>query len=129
MRYQHNPSAPESLTNGPVSALIVDRNGVLWVGTAKASVLEPPFYGGLNRYDKNREKFIRYQHNPKDENSLFDNRVTAIYEDSLRQLWVGTAGYGLHLMDRDKNNFRRFSYNPAQPEMLSLPAPVNKNFM
>jgi hypothetical protein len=34
---------------------------------------------------------------------------------------VGTAGDGLHTMDRNKGTFERHSYDPAHPEKLSRP--------
>ena len=59
-----------------------DRDGVLWIGTEN---------GGLERLDEENERFIHYQHNPSDLNSLSSNAVSAIYEDDEGMLWIGTA--------------------------------------
>jgi ligand-binding sensor domain-containing protein len=64
-------------------------------------------------------------HDPKDPNSLINNKVNAILEDSKGNLWVGTAEDGLHIMDRATGKFQRHLYDPAYPEKLSRP-PVNK---
>ncbi len=64
-------------------------------------------------------------HNEKDPNSLIDNRVRAIFEDSRGTFWVGTAGDGLHTMDRAKGVFDRHPYDPLHPDRLSRP-PLRK---
>jgi len=128
-RYHHDPNDLTSLSNGPVEALYEDKQGTLWIGTARALVFEEPSYGGLNRMDKKTGKFIRYQHDPNNPESLTDDRVTAIFEDSRGNFWVGTSGHGLHIMDRGKGSFHRYIYDAAHPEKLSLATPVNKNFI
>jgi ligand-binding sensor domain-containing protein len=60
----------------------------------------------LNSYDG--EKFTRYKHNPLDPESIADDKVWEIYEDSQHNLWVGTLGSGLDLFDRDKNIFYHY---------------------
>jgi ligand-binding sensor domain-containing protein len=77
--------------------------------------------GGLNRFDKNTGKFIRYLHDPKNPHSLIDNKVRSIFEDSRGTFWVGTAGDGLHTMNRINGEFERHTYDPAHPEKLSRP--------
>src|SRR4051812_708084 len=62
-----------------------------------------------------------YLHNENDPHSLIDNRVKAIFEDSYGNFWVGTAGDGLHTMDRKTGLFERHTYNPAHLEKLSRP--------
>ena len=61
----------------------------------------------------------------KDQHTLTDNRVRAIFEDSRGVFWVGTAGDGLHIMDRNNGSFQRLLNDPKNPHKLSRP-PVNK---
>jgi ligand-binding sensor domain-containing protein len=119
-RFNHNPEDTLSLSYDQVRALYIDRRGTLWVGTNiffsnEASV------GGLNRYDPESETFTRYMHDPSNPQSLIDNRVRAIFEDSKGNFWVGTGGDGLHLMDRDKGTFTRLNYYPGNPHKLTRP--------
>ena len=65
-------------------------------------------------------------HKPNDISSLIDNHVTAIFEDSRGTFWVGTAGDGLHTMNRANGTFERHLYDPSHPEKLSRP-PVAEN--
>jgi ligand-binding sensor domain-containing protein/signal transduction histidine kinase len=125
IRYKNNPSDPSSLSDNRVHVLIKDRAGTLWIGTKSTW----PHYGGsrvggLNRYDARRGKFIRYMHKPDDPTSLIDNHVTALFEDRRGAFWVGTAGDGLHTMDREKGTFVRHRYSAAHPEGLSRPPVV-----
>ena len=77
--------------------------------------------GGLNRFYKNTGTFTRYLHDEKDPRSLIDNRIRAIFEDSNGNFWIGTAGDGLHTMDREKGTFERLTYDPAHPEKPGRP--------
>ena len=53
--YRHNPDDPASIGHNFTRTLIVDQSGVVWCGT---------WGGGLNQYDREKEAFIRYQHDP-----------------------------------------------------------------
>jgi len=75
--------------------------------------------------NKETGKFIRYMHDEKDPHSLIDNRVRAIFEDSRGNFWVGTAGDGLHTMDRSKGIFERHPYDSTHPDKLSRPRAKN----
>ena len=88
----------------------------------------PDKKGGLNRFNKNTGTFTRYLHDEKDPHSLIDNRVRAIFEDSYGNFWIGTAGDGLHTMDRENGTFERHTYDPAHPEKLSRP-PLKKFYI
>jgi len=124
-RYYHNPNDPSSLSHDYVGIVYEDRAGTIWVGTGSSfDKKENGTFGregGLNRFDGKTGKFTRYLNRPGDDQSLVDNRVRAIFEDSRGVFWVGTAGDGLHTMDRSKGTFQRHSYNPAQPGKLSRP--------
>ncbi|HEV7347415.1 sensor histidine kinase [Telluribacter sp.] len=118
--YAHNPHNPHSLSFNEVRSIWEDRSGAIWVGTGEPSTTTPD-QGGLNKLDRRTGRFTRYMHDPKDPNSLYDNRVRAVFEDSRGTLWVGTWGDGLHTMDRQTGKFTRHHYNPLTPDKLSRP--------
>ncbi|MDB4904369.1 MAG: hypothetical protein JWQ63_3650 [Mucilaginibacter sp.] len=123
----HNLKDKASLSNDQVRKIYEDRQGIIWVGTGSAFNADNlDNGGGLNRLNKTTGKFKRYLHDANDNHSLVDNRVRAIFEDSQGIFWVGTAGDGLHTMDRKKGSFERHSYDPAHPEKLSRPPLKNK---
>ncbi|MDQ6608930.1 MAG: histidine kinase [Bacteroidota bacterium] len=124
--YPHKANNSNSLSNNRVRCLYEDHHGELWVGTGMA--WDDNNEGGLNRLNRTTGTFTCYLHDPKNPNTLIDNKVRAIFEDSRGNFWIGTRGNGLHLMNRKTGTFKRYSYNPAMPESLCGPAskPSNK---
>lgn len=104
-RYRPQTKAGEGLDSEP-SFLYCDRDGRIWVGT---------FASGLFRYDEQADRFVAYQHEPGNDNSLSDNRVTGLYEDRMGRLWIGTAGGGLNRLDPTTGQVARFLENPGDP--------------
>lgn len=122
--YYHDANDTSSLSCNEVMKIYEDRQGTIWIGTGDvwSFLRNKPDEGGLNRLDKKTGKFIRYVHNSKNPHSLINNKVKAIFEDSRGIFWVGTAGDGLHTMNRTNGTFERHLYTPANPEKLSRPA-------
>jgi len=73
---------------------------------------------GLCRYDRGKDRFVRFQHDPEDPSSLAGNRVHAITEDHNATLWVGTDG-GLSKLDRHTGQITRYQHDPEQAKTLS----------
>ena len=95
---RHNPEDNNSLSYNDITALCVDRNGIIWVGT---------FNAGLNKYDPVTEKIIRFRHISEDTNSLSNNNINCIYEDINGGIWIGTNN-GLNKLlpsDSTQNNY------------------------
>jgi signal transduction histidine kinase/ligand-binding sensor domain-containing protein len=120
MHYRNIANDPSSISCNIIMEIYEDKQGTIWVGTGTA-FQGYDSCGGLNKLNKTTGKFIRYMHNDKDPHSLIDNRVGAIFEDNRGNLWVGTAGDGLHTMDRTKGTFERHLYDPFHPDKLSRP--------
>ena len=111
--------AADLLSQAHIRALYVDQHGILWAGASS------PFFGeqsvgGLFRIDPNEMTVKRYI-SSDDPQTLNNDIVTAIYEDSRGVFWVGTAGDGLHTMDRELGVFQRHLNVPGAPSQLSRP--------
>ena len=118
----HNNKDPHSLSCNWTRIIYEDKQGTIWVGTGSVFPKEADKdQGGLNRLNRKTGKFTVYRHDTNDLHSLIDNRVDAIFEDSRGIFWVGTAGDGLHTMDRKKGTFERHLYDPAHPANLRRP--------
>jgi len=106
--------------------MMVDKEGIIWFGIGDPFTGNTTDKGGLYRYDPSNRKITLYKSNPKDPNSLINPNVTALFEDSKGNFWVGTKDNGLHTFDRKTGRFTRHLYDPSQPEKLSRP-PLGEN--
>ncbi|MGZ0016451.1 ligand-binding sensor domain-containing protein [Yeosuana sp. AK3] len=66
-----------------VFTILEDQFKNLWLGTPT---------GGLNLFDRENEAFIYFQNHPDNTNSLANDLVLSLTEDSNNQLWIGTTG-------------------------------------
>jgi signal transduction histidine kinase/ligand-binding sensor domain-containing protein len=119
-RFTEDPDE-QALQGEHVRSLYLDRQGIVWVGAGSPFQGEDrETEGGLFRIDLKSKSVDHYTHS-SDPSSLIDNRVRAIFEDSRGTFWIGTAGDGLHTLDRETGIFTRHRYDPARPEKLSRP--------
>jgi ligand-binding sensor domain-containing protein/signal transduction histidine kinase len=86
-----------ALSNPKVSSILQDSRGFLWVGTED----------GLNRFDG--YDVTVYRNDPNDTTSLLKNVILKVFEDSRGILWVSTSSGGLHVYNREQDNFKRLS--------------------
>jgi len=89
---------PNSVSHENIRALLVDRQGILWVGT---------YGGGLNRFDKRTQTFTHFRYDPTSPKSLGNDNITALLEDQEGTLWVGTEN-GLYRFDRAATTFTQY---------------------
>ncbi len=104
------PPTRYSLSDDAVTSIYEDKAGTLWVGTVE---------GGLNKFDREKGGFIRYQNDPADPYSLSSNFIFEVYEDKAGTIWIGTINGGLNRLDRQTGKFIRYQNNPADPYSLS----------
>lgn len=113
--YKHDPVDSLSLSDSWITALLEDEEGNLWIGTRQ---------GGLNRFDRESETFVRYPYSDCDDDDcrsserLSSRLISDLFQDSRGRLWIGTFG-GLSLLDTDQNRFVHFRHEPGNPKSLS----------
>ncbi len=78
------------------SVYYVIKKGDLWIGTST---------GGVDRYNISGGNIYHSTHNSQDSTSISDNRITAIYEDSKNNIWVGTQ-HGLNFYNSTTKKFK-----------------------
>ncbi len=83
-RFEHFPDLG-------VDAIEEDRFGVLWIGSQG---------GGLWKLERRLNPFTLYQHVTGNSNSLSENRVLGIREDSSGDVWIATRNRMLNRIDR-----------------------------
>lgn len=107
--FRSDPDDPCAISSSWIRHVYIDRSGVIWVGLRD---------GGLNRYYRETGCFQSFVHEESQSNSLSNDDVLSILEDSQGRFWVGTRE-GLNLMNRDKGEFRIFKHRQSEPESLS----------
>ncbi|MBK7632259.1 MAG: response regulator [Ignavibacteriales bacterium] len=98
--YINSKVDPGSISGDYVQCIYEDHLNNLWIGTKPIKSAG----GGLNRFDRSANKFIRYLHYQNDEKSINSNFIKCVYEDKAGNLWVGTDA-GLNIFNREKENF------------------------
>ncbi|MCJ8274471.1 MAG: hypothetical protein MJK04_34375, partial [Psychrosphaera sp.] len=86
----------DGLSQETILCIYQDRHGFMWFGTED----------GLNRFDG--KHFKVFKHQPGNLNSLAQNKITAITQDSTGTMWVTTAMGSLHRFERDTEQFTLF---------------------
>ncbi len=99
----------EALIDNIINSLYEDRQGILWIGTD----------AGLHYLNRPDGKFVVFQHDAKNPQSLPHDYVVALHEDRTGLLWVGTRGGGLSLFDRVRKTFRTFKNDPTTSRSIS----------
>jgi len=108
--FLHNSKDASSLSSDAVSALRVDKAGILYTGTRE---------GKLDKANLNPKPFELRRNEPNNINSLSSNKIAAMLEDASGIIWIGTCGGGLNRWNRRTNQFTEFRRNLADPRMLT----------
>lgn len=114
VRVVNIPDDDRSISDNRIqsNSIFQDESGNLWVGT----------WNGLNKLkaeqleklrDPREYYFEKFLHDPSDSNSLSDNRVISIFEDSRNNLWVGTHGGGLNILSIDSGMYKIESFRES----------------
>ncbi|MEO5979349.1 MAG: two-component regulator propeller domain-containing protein [Chryseolinea sp.] len=97
----NNISQDDGLRNGNVRAIVKDYQGFIWIGTED----------GLHRYDGYTMKI--YAKIEGDSSSIGSNFILCLFEDSHKNLWVGTLDGGLYVYQRKADSFKHFDLRMA----------------
>ncbi len=93
-----------------ILSLAEDPSGDLWVGTEG---------GGLARWRRASDDFVRYPPEPENPRGLSGDRVLIITVDRGGTVWLGTFEAGLNALDPESGEIRRYRHDPADPASLA----------
>ncbi len=71
-----------------ITSMIYDPVSGIWIGTRGS---------GVNRINLNPQRFMRYNNNKSQPNSLRDNFIRCVFQDSYEQVWIGTEEGGANI--------------------------------
>lgn len=83
-----------------------DSQGIYWIGNF--------INGGLTKVDPYTNELVNYKYDSNNKNSLIDNSVRTITEDSQGNIWVGTSG-GLSVFNKKTNKFTNYTTKDGLP--------------
>ncbi len=86
-----------------VPALLVDRDGFLWVGSRE----------GLFRYDGYEP--MAYLPDPGNTDTISDSDIRCVHEDGEGTIWAGTYSGGLNRFEAATGTFTRYRHDSADP--------------
>jgi len=107
LRFSHL-TTDDGLAQNSISAILQDRRGFMWIGTQN----------GLSRFDGYR--FITYQHDPDNPNSLHNNSVSSLIEDEQGHIWI-VGRQGVTIFDPLTETFTPYQLNRNRPPGLANP--------
>lgn len=102
--YKNNPQDSLSLSSNFVTAIIEDRRGDIWVAT---------WGGGLNRFDKRRQRFIHYG------GLVHSDFINSLLEDSEGRIWIGSNDHGVWVYDPASGKVLLLTSTATDPGSLS----------
>jgi len=108
------PKSLQGLSGSMVSSIVLDKSGILWIAT---------FNNGLTSYNKKKNRFVHYRHEPGNPNSLSTNNLPfspqLLFVDQNNNLWVGTENGGLNRFDQDRKTWNRYLHDPENQNTIS----------
>ncbi|MDM8516781.1 two-component regulator propeller domain-containing protein [Desulfobacterales bacterium HSG16] len=105
---------PDSLSGSAAMSIALDKDGTIWILTKD---------NGLNRYDKQTDKFTHYRHDPEKINSISSDVSDSfcpqrLFVDKSGQLMIGTMG-GFDIYDKKADSFTHYKHDPDDYNSLS----------
>lgn len=92
-RIHYQEGNVRGLSHSSIRAIYKDRKGTVWVGA---------YFGGINLFDENNQRFNHFYHLPFDANSLSYNVVGAFTESETGELIIGTERGGINVLDASR---------------------------
>ncbi len=94
-----------------VNDILPAENGMLWIASQG---------DGLLLFDPAAGQFRqRYLPDLTRQNSLSEDYITTLYRDKGGVIWLGTANWGLNLLDLRQSRFAHYSSSPNNPNSLA----------
>lgn len=95
-----------TISNTTINAFCEDYFGYIWIATER----------GLNKY--NGKDFVQYYRSYDDQSGLLSSRITCLYSDSDRRMWIGTVA-GINRLD-DDDSFISYDINTPDKSVRSI---------
>ncbi len=127
--YSNDPNDSSSISDDGIISLLEDSRGTIWIGTIE---------GNINKYDRLSDSFSHisisnlFEKEPGFGADYYDypiafsrnqnSTITSMIEDSDGNIWVGTWGNGIVVIDKELNKINHFYYDGSDKNLL----PINR---
>lgn len=104
-RFQNDPNDSTSLSSDFVFVICEKSDGTIWFGTN---------LGGVSVYNPQTNEFNRYiadPDQPYDPETISNNDIRSIFEDSNGDMWIGSYGGMLDRYDNEEDRFYLYDIN------------------
>ena len=108
--YKEDENDPSSLRGDGVYDIFCDQNKRVWVCT---------YSGGVSFFDQTSSPALQITHQVNNPNSLSNNHVNQIIEDSRGNIWFATNN-GINCWDSKANRWKRFYHNKQEQAQVFL---------
>ena len=108
-----------SLLSNKCSALSIDREGNLWVGTLDRGIS----FASAELLGNDTIHFTSFQNIPCNPSSLNSNLIYSLYVTKSNVLWVGTIGSGVNIYNPEQKKFQHYKF------CTSIQEETNSNFI
>ena len=105
--FRHASGNSSSVSNDTISYLLIDREGIMWIGTGD----------GLNKFDPVTEQFSQYRDETTGNPA---GQMWSIVEDHDGDLWIGSEGSGLMRFDRKTQLLRAGAATVSNPYVTAV---------
>jgi signal transduction histidine kinase/ligand-binding sensor domain-containing protein/CheY-like chemotaxis protein/HPt (histidine-containing phosphotransfer) domain-containing protein len=109
VRYGYSPKEGRGLPGNYINRIVEGPQHNLWLA----------INGGLARWNRAKDDFTVYRHDPRDPNSLASDQVNTVSIDAQGRVWIGTTDAGLDVLDPGTGRFEHLRHDAAAPGSLA----------
>ncbi|MBS1747365.1 MAG: histidine kinase [Bacteroidetes bacterium] len=102
------PEGSKEPDSRQVSDILQSTDGTFWIAT----------FHGVFHYSKEKKLISSFLHNPSDPNSLSTNKTTSLGEDKNGNIWIGTYGMGVDVLNTKTLSFTHFVHKKNNSESI-----------
>lgn len=110
VRYAYSRGVPRGLPGNFIYQILEDGRHDLWVAIKG---------GGVARWNRSRDDFTVYRHDPRDPHSLSSDAVRALSIGPRGRIWIGTIDAGLDVLDPLSGRIEHFRHDASPGSLAS----------
>ncbi len=113
VHFYKNPASVRNIGSNRIRSVVVDSDGVVWAGSLGDGLIRIIPSNGKQKTEQ--YDITIFRHSSKDKTSLSDNRVTSLFIDKDKNIFIGTYGGGFNVLskseqDKDQSSVRFINF-------------------